>query len=176
MNNENEFISWDGAFEAEENQFITLPEGTYPFEVTGMERKVYDGNSDKIPNGAPYAEVSVKLTAPDGQSSTVRERLYLLKKFQWKLTQFFKSIGEQVVVGQPFKPNWNAVVGGKGQATVTVNHYTKDGEERTNNRIKEYLEPSKNSGVINPVPQSPQPQPQQSPIQNNGYQPGTGAF
>lgn len=168
MNNDNEFISWDGSFDAEESQFVLLPEGKYPFQVTGMERKNYEGKSEKIPNGCPYAEVSVNLFSQDGKSTTVKERLYLLKKFQWKLTQFFISIGQPVVVGQPFKPNWSTVIGSKSEAEVTVNQYTgSDGQDHKNNRIKEFLKPKVNAGVVNQTPTQPQ-QPT--------YQPGTGAF
>lgn len=31
MMNDNEFLSFDGPITAEESQFVTLPEGTYPF-------------------------------------------------------------------------------------------------------------------------------------------------
>lgn len=156
---DNEFLSWDGSFVAEESQFTTLKDGDYPFEVTKIERKMYDGNSQKIPNGAPYAEVSLRFDGGEQGNTTVTERLYLLKSLAWKLTEFFGSIGQAPVVGQPFKPNWNTVVGSHGVATLTIHKYTsRDGQERSNNQVKKFKEGG----------QAPQQMPQQQMPQ--GYQ------
>lgn len=160
INNENEFIGWDDSFIAEESQFTLLPAGDYPFTIVGCERKIHDGNSDKIQNGTPFVEVVVKIKGQEGET-TVKERLYMVKKFSWKLTQFFTSIGQAPVVGQPFSPNWNMVVGSTGIAKVEVNTYTKDGQEKQNNRIKEFLKPAANTNTM------------QQPQQTQGtFQPG----
>lgn len=186
MNNENEFLGWDEGFIAEENEFTLLPAGEYSFTVTNYERKIYDGNSDKIPNGAPYAEVSVEIVGNEGKT-TVKERLYLMKKFSWKLTQFFSSIGQAPVIGQPFQPNWSRVIGSIGRAKITINKYQVQGEERQNNRISEFLAAPAQPVYQQPVqpvtpnyqqPAQPQP-PVQNPTQPNYQQPGTfqpGAF
>lgn len=159
---DNEFLGWDSSFVAEESQFTTLKDGDYPFEVTKIERKMYDGNSQKIPNGAPYAEVSLRFNGGEQGNTTVTERLYLLKSLAWKLTEFFGSIGQAPVVGQPFKPNWNAVVGSHGVATLTIHKYTgRDGQERSNNQVKKF----KKGGQ---APQQPVQQMPQQPVQ--GYQ------
>lgn len=172
MNPENEFLSWDSSFTAEESSFKLFEPGDYPFTVTNMERKIYDGQSDKIPNGAPYAEVTMEFTGPEGKTN-VTDRLYLMKNWQWKLTQFFNGIGQISVVGETFMPNWGMVVGSKGTAKLEINKYTSKGEERKNNRIKEYLKsnaaaPQQN---FNQQQQFNQPtQQQQQP--NNGFQAG----
>lgn len=165
---DNEFLDWDGSFVAEESQFTTLKDGDYPFEVTKIERKMYDGNSQKIPNGAPYAEVSLRFNGGEQGNTTITERLYLLKSLAWKLTEFFGSIGQAPVVGQPFKPNWNAVVGSHGVATLTIHKYTgRDGQERSNNQVKKF----KKGGQPPQAPAQPV-QPQQAPQQQapQGYQ------
>ena len=164
--NENEFLGWDTGFIAEESTFTLLPAGEYQFTVTGMERKIYDGKSDKIPNGAPYAELTVELSGTEGKSS-VKERLYMMKKFQWKLTEFFGSIGQAPVIGQPFNPNWSVVIGSTGRAKVEINTYTSQGEERKNNRIKEFIKSSANQGVVNTPPVPPQQNFNQPPQQPN---------
>lgn len=161
---DNEFLDWDGSFVAEESQFTTLKDGDYPFEVTKIERKMYDGNSQKIPNGAPYAEVSLRFNGGEQGNTTVTERLYLLKSLAWKLTEFFGSIGQAPVVGQPFKPNWNTVVGSHGVATLTIHKYTsRDGQERSNNQVKKF---KKGGQAPQQAPQQQMPQ-QQAP---QGYQ------
>ncbi|WP_086348759.1 hypothetical protein [Candidatus Enterococcus clewellii] len=188
-NNENEFLDWNSGFVAEENSFTLLPAGEYQFTVTNWERKNYDGNSDKIPNGAPYAEISMEITAPEGKT-VVKERLYMMKKFQWKLTEFFASIGQNPMIGQPFNPNWNTVLGSIGRVKLEVNTYTSQGEERKNNRVKEFIKSTAavapQQQIFNQPPQqnfNQQPaqqnfnQPtqqtmQQPPQQNNGFTPG----
>lgn len=156
MNNENEFLNWDEGWVAEESEFTLLPEGNYPFKVTNLERKIYSGQSDKIPNGAPYAEVTIEIDGGQKGKTTVKERLYLMKKFTWKLTQFFNSIGQVQKLGEPFRPNWNQVIGSSGQAKVEVNNYTdQSGNKRQNNRIKEFLKPSANDSAFTEQPIAP---------------------
>lgn len=184
-NNNNEVIGWGDSFIAEENKFTLISPGNHPFTVKSMDRKIYDGNG-KIPNGTPYAEVKCEVTGPEGTASII-ERLYLLRRMQWKLTQFFQSIGQPVVVGQPFQPNWSTVVGAKGTAEVEVNEYNdKNGNPQKNNRIKNFLEPGEGTqGSTQPTgaaqataqtPQAPQmpqqnaqPQQPQTPPANNQW-------
>lgn len=165
MDQSNEFLDWNGSFIAEESSFKLLQPGTFPFKVTRMERKNYDGQSDKIPNGAPYAEVSIEVTSPEG-STIITDRLYLMKSWQWKLTQFFSGIGQAPVVGQPFTPNWNMVLGATGQVEIEINKYTSKGEERKNNRVKEY-KASDNAAPQQNLNQAPPVQNQQQPTFNN---------
>ena len=180
MNNENnEFLQWGEGFTAQENEFVLLDEGVYNFTVA------------KIPNGCPYAELTIQVESQKG-TANIRERLYLMKSMLWKLTQFFAGIGQPVVTGQPFVPNWSTVIGSKGKAEITQHHYTnQNGDDRTNNQISRYLKPQdptpavnanvagqQNQGQMNqpqmPFPQQPQ-QPQQ-PFNGqqgaNGGQPG----
>lgn len=179
MNNEeNEFIGWGDSFNAEESSFTLLPAGEYSFTVTGFERKIYDGNSTKIQNGTPYAEIEMEFTGAEGTTKVI-DRLYMVKKWQWKLTQFFTGIGQAPIIGQPFAPNWGTVVGSRGRAKLLINEYTsqKTGKENKNNQIDEYLAPSANSGVVSQPTTQPQqtyqaPQQQAQPQQQGGFQPG----
>lgn len=153
----NEFLDWNGSFIAEESSYKLLEPGIFPFKVTKMDRKIYDGQSDKIPNGAPYAEISIEVTSPEG-STIITDRLFLMKSWQWKLTQFFSAIGQAPIVGQPFTPNWNMVLGATGKVEIEINKYISRGEERKNNRVKEYKESEGNA---------PQQQNQQTFNQNH---------
>ena len=38
MNDQNQAMSWDDVLENDGAEFVTLPEGDYPFEITGFER------------------------------------------------------------------------------------------------------------------------------------------
>lgn len=168
MNNENEFIGWGDSFVAEESQFTLLPAGEYSFTIVGSERKIYDGNSDKIQNGTPFVELEVELVGTEGKT-TVKERLYMVRKFSWKLTQFFTSIGQAPIVGQPFAPNWNTVIGSTGRAKVEVNSYMKEGQERKNNRVTEFLKPVANNQFTQGQTQT---QNNQQTNTAGGFQPG----
>lgn len=169
MNNQNnEFLNWGEGFTAQEDEFVLLDEGVYNFTVTKMEKKVYSSNSTKIPNGCPYAELNVQVQSQKG-TANIRERLYLLKSMQWKLTQFFASIGQPVVTGQVFNPNWNAVVGASGKAEITQHNYTnQNGDNRTNNQVGRYLKPDDPTPTVNAniQAQGQQPQGQQMPQQS----------
>lgn len=177
MNNQNnEFLNWGEGFTAQEDEFVLLNAGVYNFTVTQMEKKVYDGNSSKIPNGCPYAELTISINSAKG-TTNLRERLYLLKSMQWKLTQFFAAIGQQPVTGQIFNPNWNTVVGSTGKASVVQHKYTnQNGDERTNNQVDRYLKPTDPAPAVNAnVPQgqqqqSVQTQQPQQPMNNGGSQ------
>ncbi len=169
---ENEFLTWDSGFTAEESEFVVLDPGVCKFTVKNFERKIYDGKSDKIPNGTPYAEIEMEFVGTKGKTS-VKERLYLLKRMQWKLTEFFTAIGQNPVIGQTFMPNWNAVIGSFGYAELEVNHYQdNNGNDRSNNRVKKFLKPDapEIASAQQPVPQQPAPaqttvQPQPQPVQ-----------
>lgn len=168
MNNQNnEFLNWGEGFTAQENEYVLLDEGVYNFTISKMEKKVYDGNSSKIPNGCPYAELTIQVESSKG-TANIRERLYLMKSMQWKLTQFFAGIGQPVVTGQVFNPNWETVVGSKGKAEINQHHYTnQNGDDRTNNQIARYLKPQDPTPALNAnqqmnqQPSQMQQQPQQ---------------
>lgn len=177
MNNQNnEFLNWGEGFTAQENEFVLLDEGVYNFTVTKMEKKVYDGNSTKIPNGCPYAELTIQVESQKG-TANIKERLYLMKSMLWKLTQFFAGIGQPVVTGQPFTPNWSTVIGSTGKAEITQHHYTnQNGDDRTNNQIGRYLKPQDptpavNANVASQQNQGQMNQPQQPMNGQQGQQP-----
>ena len=89
------------------------------------------------------ADLTLKVTDPEsGKSGSVFDTLYLNSKAEWRLSQFFISIGQKKH-GEPLVMDWNKVVGAKGKLELTINKYTstKDGTERTNNRVSKYLEP-----------------------------------
>ena len=120
MNNEGFALGWDDEFTNEQQEFVLLPEGEYPFEVTQMER-AHKGDT------------------------TVTHRLYLHTKTQGLLGAFFESIG-QCKRGETFRPRWNEVVGAKGICKLGVREYTKQsgphaGETGQSNEVQRFLPP-----------------------------------
>lgn len=161
-------LSWDSTIEKESN-FVLLEPGEYTFTVKGMTRGQYTpGPHAKISEACPMAELELDVTDSKGQTATVKENLILHTSLEWKISQFFISIGQKVK-GQPFVPNWGAVIGTTGRGEFDTRKYTSKGEEREANQVKNFLEPAAN----NTTPVQPQTQPQaqtaQQPQSNPGF-------
>lgn len=170
MNNVNnddmEILNWDDEVE-EGAPFVLLPEGEYPFVITNLEKGIYEkpaNRESKVPDNAPMATVTLEITAPTGEVATLTEKFYLYKKMQWKINQFFTSIGAPKNEEGKVRMNWGMVLGARGKAKVTVNTYTnREGKEGQNNRIDSFLEPE-TPNYQNTAPQGQQ-MAQQPPMQ-----------
>ncbi len=129
-------LNWDDEI-SQENEIITLPAGDYDFEVIKFERSRSKG-SDSIPP-SNMAVLDIKIS--NGKESTnVKEYLVLHSKLEWKLSAFFRSIGQKKA-GEPVRMNWNAVTGAKGRCKVIISEYTTDkGEKRINNKIDSFYD------------------------------------
>ena len=131
-----DIFDWEDEIVDEGKDFVILPEGDYEFTVSKFERARYDG-SDKIPP-CNNAKITLKITGTEGDEIEITENLFLCKKFEWKLSSFFLSIGQKKH-GEPLRMNWNNVVGAKGRCHVYVDKYTKkDGSQGESNKIKKY--------------------------------------
>lgn len=158
--NEYEEISYEGTIAEESGGFILLPEGDYDFTVSKITRGRYEG-SDKMP---ACNSVTVELTVWGAQDkTTITERFFLVKKFEWKLSQFFLSIGVKKH-GEPLMMRWN-IEGQRGKCKVYVDHYKgNDGSDRQSNKIKKFYAYDENVQTISPQPTATQ-QPYQAPQQ-----------
>lgn len=146
MSNEmnNGALDWNSQIE-KESEFELLPEGTYDFVVSQMERGRFSG-SDKM-SACPVATLTLEVKDPiGGLAGRVIENLYLHAKSEWRLSQFFTAIGQKKK-GEPLIPNWNMVPGSKGRLELSVNEYEKNGEKRKNNRVTRFLPAEKKAFV-----------------------------
>ncbi|MHA3998797.1 hypothetical protein ACXPVD_10210 [Lactococcus cremoris] len=166
MNDDMQILGWDDEVE-EGSPFVLLPEGNYPFTITGLEKGIYEkpaNRESKIPANCPKATVTLEFTTSTGEKSTLTENFYLYKKMQWKINQFFTSIGAPKNPEGKVKMNWGTVLGAKGAASLVVNDYTdRSGNAAQNNRIKDFLEPTQQTAA--PGYQAPQQNYQQPPAQ-----------
>lgn len=143
-------LNWDDEI-SNESEFVVLPAGDYDFEIMSFERSRSKG-SESIP-ASNMAIIDVKIT--DGkQSATVKDYLVLHSKLEWKLSQFFRAIGQKKQ-GESVRMNWSKVIGSKGRCKVTVEKYRNDkGEEKESNKIAKYYDytasPSVQSGGWKP--------------------------
>lgn len=128
----------------EESSFVLLPEGDYRFTIKNFEKARYTGG-EKIP-ACPKAIVTFEVAAPDGRSAELSENFLLHKKMEWKLSEFFASVGLKNK-DEPVRMLWTPeLIGRSGVCKLIVHSYKKDGEDRQINRIEKlypsYAQPS----------------------------------
>lgn len=137
-------LGWDDQIENEGQEFELLPEGTYDYTVESMERGRYAG-SDRMA-ACNCANLTLLIRNPEtGKDCRVFDTLYLNSKAEWRLSQFFLSIGQKKK-GEPLRPNWAAVPTSSGKVEIEVHEYTdKNGNARKNNQVVKYIpyEPKK---------------------------------
>ena len=139
MNNEGFALDWDAELTNEQKEFVLLPEGDYPFEVTQMERSHFEGSA-KLPP-CSMAKLTIRVYGGDKGDATVTHRLYLHTKTQGLLGAFFESIG-QCKRGETFRPHWNEAIGSKGLCRLGIHDYVKkDGTSGQSNEIVRFLPP-----------------------------------
>lgn len=126
-------IGWDATEVEDSDVYTLLPPGRYPFALAKFSRV-------RAKDGLPMADL--KLTVDGGELgvTTVSEKIKLLESLQWKIAQFFKSLGFPAVDGK-VQISWDALEeqGLFGVCDVEVNEYEKDGEKRRNNRVSAFL-------------------------------------
>lgn len=132
-----EALDWNDSVE-KGMDYILLPEGDYDFVIESFERSMYEGG-EKAP-ACPRAELKVKVETPEG-ICIMNESLLLYDRMQWKLAEFFLSIGAEEVDGR-VKMNWNLVPRATGRAAVEIRPDRKDSTKKYNH-VKKFLPKSK---------------------------------
>ena len=122
-------LGWDEEIK-QESEFVLLEPGTYDFEVTGLEKAYFNG-SEKM---QPCPQARLELTIDKAKVFT---NLFLNTKSEWKLSEFFISIGLKKK-GEPLKMQWNKVLGLKGKCEVSNREYNG----KTYNEVSKFLEPA----------------------------------
>lgn len=83
--------------ELNDNQFDTIPEGSYRFRVMELEEGFYSGNSEKIPNGTQQiiAHLEIPYTSESGdfRIANVKTTFNVYAKALFALRQFVECIG-----------------------------------------------------------------------------------
>ena len=130
-------LDWDDAIENDGDGFVLLPAGDYVFQVLDIERGRHPG-SEKVPP-CNKAALTLLVKAPE-RDVRVRTDLLLYRPLEWKLSSFFRSIGQKQK-GQALVMNWEHVPGSWGRARFGPRKYTAaDGSERSTNDVVRYLD------------------------------------
>lgn len=172
--NQGRELGWDDEIQ-QESSFMLLPEGDYRFTVEKFDRARHSG-SEKIPP-CNKAIVSFRVFDGKGNSVLITENLFLHTSMEWKLSEFFASIGMKQK-GEKARMNWNEVYGKSGVCHVKIRSYKKkDGSDGRANQIDKlyptYDHPqiSAPAQTANTPPQTAYNAPQQSYAQNGAWQP-----
>ena len=144
----NEKLSWDADLDEneaveqqKENDFVLLPKGDYDFTVKKLEKDYYNAKPDsKIPS-CPVARVHLIIKTEEGDAAYFRESLFLYSGNKWQLFQFFTCLGLRRHGDGTSKMPWDDVEGSTGRATIGQRDYMKDGEKKTCNTVKKWLDP-----------------------------------
>lgn len=141
MNNLNDpgrELGWEDEIENEGSPRVVLEPGEYPFTVQSFERARFAG-SEKVPP-CPQAIVHLQISAPEGPVP-MNVNLFLHTCFEWKLCQFFTSLGLRQH-GEKLRMNWAAVAGRSGRCKITKRTYKdRNGTDREANNVDEFLDP-----------------------------------
>ena len=147
---DNKVLDWDSSIEDDGNGFVLLPEGDYDFIVSGFDRGQYNGSAN-IP-ACPKAMLTLTISASEGNVQ-IKQDLYLCGKMEWKISQFFRSIGQKKH-GERLKPKWDQVLGSAGRLHLTQRDYIgNDGTTKKVNNITyfiDYIPPEKRAGADDP--------------------------
>lgn len=139
-NNYERELNWDDQINQESN-FILLPEGEYDFIIERFDRGRFAG-SEKMPP-CNQATLHVKVFGNNGDTAVIKHNLLLHTKTEWKLSEFFASIGQKQK-DMPLRMNWNLVTGSRGRCKLGIKNY--NGNQY--NEIKKFIP----SYEVNKVP------------------------
>ena len=165
-------LNWDSEIENEGSEFIVAEPGDYDFVVTAFERARH-GGSEKLPP-CNKAVLTIRLEVPGASGECiVKHNLFLHSKSEWKLCEFFTSIGQRQS-GQRVAMNWNAVIGSRGRCKVSKRSFesNKDGKTLWTNDIDKFYPPQQ-TPANGSLPFHTDNLPQSStPAATTGYTPG----
>ncbi|MGG0757906.1 hypothetical protein, partial [Brevibacillus laterosporus] len=160
-------LSWDDEIQKDGGEFILLPAGDYNFTVTKFERGRFAG-SEKMP-ACNQAKLELKIHSPEHGDVVIFHNLFLHTKTEGLLSNFFAGIGQKKK-GEKLRMNWHMVVGSKGRLKLEVRNYTHNGEERSNNQVKNFYPYDELPGATGQQPPQYQQQNQYQQPQQNQYQ------
>ena len=136
-NSKSMIMDWDDVIESDGQEYVLLEEGDYNFTVTNFERNHFTGSA-KIP---PCNKATITLTvSTDRGTATVKFDLILYRTLEWRISSFFRSIGQKKQ-GERLVLDWNKVVGCRGRAHFKPRKYTdRDGNERQTNDVDRFYD------------------------------------
>lgn len=144
-------LGWDDQIENEGEEFEPLPEGDYKFTVKAVERARSKGEG-KLP---PCNMAKVTITVHGERDRDIVVNFLLYSSLEWKLSQFFLSIGMKKH-GEPLRMNWPGSVSCSGNCHVTVRTFKmKNGGEGKANDISKFYPYDEVVNTVQPTTAQP---------------------
>lgn len=135
-----EALDWDDGELSDEGGFTLVPEGTYPFIVTKLEKGRFEGSAKMAP--CPRAVVTIDVVTDTGIYPVI-DRLMLNTKQAWRIAKFFEGLGYAKNPETGKVPvRWNEVEGKQGWAEIGVREYEANGKVYQTNEVRRYLPPA----------------------------------
>lgn len=132
-------IGWEDEVE-NTSSFVDIKDGEYEFIVDHFERSKVGGDSKYSGQNMAVIYCNI-LTQGEPQLKT---NIIMNTKFQWKISQFFISIGQMKnEEGAKLKPNWSTVGGSRGHCRIEHKPNYND-KTKTHPEIAEFLPPAEN--------------------------------
>ena len=137
MNTNNYQLDWDSTIEADDREYIVLPEGDYAFTVDHVDRSYVGQESEKYA-GCKMATVYMNVHVPGQEDVQIRENFILHSNFAWKIGALLVCVGLKKK-GEPISGNyWNQIPGTNGRCSIVQNASRKNPETKFNNVAKFY--------------------------------------
>ena len=137
QNNQNVGMDWDDVIESDGQEYVLLPEGDYNFIVSDFERGHFPGSTKMT--ACNMATLTLQVRTDEGVAN-VRTSLILNRVLEWKVSSFFRCIGQKKS-GERLVMNWNRVVGSKGRAHFKQREYVdRDGNTRQANEVDRFYD------------------------------------
>lgn len=132
-------IGWDDEVENVPS-FFRIEDGEYDFFVDHFERAKVSGDGKYA--GQNMAVIYCNIDAPG--EPQVKANIIMNTKFQWKISQFFISIGQmENKENAKLRPNWSMIGGSRGRCRIE-NKPNYNDATKTHPEITEFLPPAQN--------------------------------
>ena len=144
-----EKMTWDDELDEteaveqqKENDFVLLPDGEYDFTIKKFEKDFYTAKPDAKVQSCPVAKISLLIKDDEGNAAYVKESLFLHAGNKWQLFAFFTCLGLRKHGDGTKKMPWDKVEGASGRCRLGTRKYTQNGETKTVNTVKRWLDPA----------------------------------
>lgn len=146
--NENEIFDWASEIsdDGEDREFVVLEPGEYDYEVTAFERGHHEHRDGGKAPSCPKATITIRI-ATDAGDCYIKENFLLYKKMEWKMSQFFRSIGLKSKGEAVTMALWDKATGRTGRATITKDKGREDNVYF--NHVKTWLDPKEGADEWN---------------------------
>ena len=128
---------WTWEIKDDGKEFKPMTPGIYPAIISRFEQSEHLGSA-KI-SRCPKAILTLAVDSGDG-TVDVKTTLLVHPKMEWKLSEFFRSIGRKRQ-GEPLNMDWSNLIGQKLLVKIAPRTYPgSDGETHVTNNVERFLD------------------------------------